>query len=249
MVAPAWLTTTPIAHRGLHDEAANIIENTDGAFQAAISCGYAIECDVRLAADGVVVFHDEHLDRLTRATGPVAQHSLAELTKIRYSGCDETILSFDEFLQRIGGRVGLVIEIKADPWVHTVGLEEQIAKSLARYDGPVAVMSFSPRIMAHMRSLTPHLPRGLISARFDRADDRHGLSTLQRFQRRHLLDVPSVRPNFIAYDVNALPACAPMVLRQFGLPLLTWTVKTVQNRQNAHKYADQMIFEGFRPEV
>ena len=40
----------PIAHRGLHDAAKGIIENTVPAFEAAIARGYGIECDVRPAA-------------------------------------------------------------------------------------------------------------------------------------------------------------------------------------------------------
>jgi glycerophosphoryl diester phosphodiesterase len=33
----------------------------------------------------------------------------------------------------------------------------------------------------------------------------------------------------------------------FGLPLLTWTVRTADDRRRAQRMADQMIFEGFRP--
>ena len=44
---------------------------------------------------------------------------------------------------------------------------------------------------------------------------------------RHLLTSAIARPNFIAYDIEALPALAPLVARfLFGLPLLTWTVRT-----------------------
>jgi hypothetical protein len=31
------------------------------------------------------------------------------------------------------------------------------------------------------------------------------------------------------------------------MPVLTWTVRTEAERQAAARYADQMIFEGFRP--
>jgi len=31
------------------------------------------------------------------------------------------------------------------------------------------------------------------------------------------------------------------------LPLLTWTVRSETERQRARRWADQMIFEGFRP--
>lgn len=62
----------PIAHRGLHDAAKGIVENTAPAFDAAVAKGYAIECDLRPAADGTpLVFHDLELDRLTAGAGLV----------------------------------------------------------------------------------------------------------------------------------------------------------------------------------
>ncbi|MEX0861056.1 MAG: glycerophosphodiester phosphodiesterase, partial [Cucumibacter sp.] len=35
----------PIAHRGLHDRALGIVENTSSALRRAIEQGFAIECD------------------------------------------------------------------------------------------------------------------------------------------------------------------------------------------------------------
>src|SRR5947209_11590386 len=65
-----WLTARPIAHRGLHDAAAGVIENTASAFQAAITGGYGIECDLQISADGeAMVYHDDMLGRLTDGTG------------------------------------------------------------------------------------------------------------------------------------------------------------------------------------
>jgi len=56
------------------------------------------------------------------------------------------------------------------------------------------------------------------------------------------------RPQFIAYSVSDLPATLPTVARKvLGLPLLTWTVRSTDQRRTAERYADQMIFEGFRP--
>ena len=57
-----WLTARPVAHRGLHDAAAGVIENTSTAFNAAIAGNYAIECDLQITADGeAMVFHDDAL--------------------------------------------------------------------------------------------------------------------------------------------------------------------------------------------
>jgi glycerophosphoryl diester phosphodiesterase len=65
---------------------------------------------------------------------------------------------------------------------------------------------------------------------------------------RHLLTSAFARPNFIAYDIGALPAVAPIAARLlFGLPLLTWTVHSQEERERAARYADAMIFEGIAP--
>jgi glycerophosphoryl diester phosphodiesterase len=56
------------------------------------------------------------------------------------------------------------------------------------------------------------------------------------------------RPHFVAYAIDNLPALAPFLARHaLCLPLLTWVVRTEAERQRAARYADQMIFEGFRP--
>ena len=41
------------------------------------------------------------------------------------------------------------------------------------------------------------------------------------------------RPDFVAYRVNDLPAVAPRAARFFGLPLLTWTVRSDADRARA----------------
>ena len=82
--APAWLTERPIAHRGLHDAASGVIENTLQAAEAAIAGGFAIECDIQMSADReVFVFHDDTLDRLTDAMGALIKMSAAAIRRAR----------------------------------------------------------------------------------------------------------------------------------------------------------------------
>ncbi len=81
-----WLKR-PIAHRGLHDAARGIVENSASAVAAAMGKGYAIEVDLQCAANHVpVVFHDETLDRLTVETGPVAARDAEALCAIPLRG-------------------------------------------------------------------------------------------------------------------------------------------------------------------
>ena len=63
-----------------------------------------------------------------------------------------------------------------------------------------------------------------------------------------MLPALTARPQFVAYAVDDLPALGTLAgAALFGLPLLTWAVRTEAERQRAARWADQMIFEGFRP--
>jgi glycerophosphoryl diester phosphodiesterase len=245
--ALAWLKR-PIAHRGLHDESRGVIENSASAVAAAIAKGYTIEVDLQCAADGMpVVFHDEQLDLLTREKGPVATRDAASLCAIPLRHSKDHILSLEGLLGQVNGRVPLVLEVKST-WGGDPRYERSIADILKSYRGHVAVMSFDPECVAAFKRLAPTLPRGLISERF--ADTRHwpNLSALRRFAMRHLLTAAIAEPNFIAYDIKALPALAPAIARNlFGLPLLTWTVRSEADKAKTRQYADAMIFEGVLP--
>ena len=85
-----------IAHRG---GAALAQENSLAAFGLASGLGLRyLETDVRVTSDGhLVCFHDENLERVTSATGPVRSKSLRELRVLRINGM-EPIPTFDEAL-------------------------------------------------------------------------------------------------------------------------------------------------------
>ena len=244
-----WLTQRPIAHRGYHDRVAGRIENTASAFAAAIAHNFAIECDVRLTADeDAAVFHDETLERLTTGTGPVEGLGLAALRGLRIHGTTDRIPTLSELLEQVSGRVPLFIELKSK-WNEDRRLERRVADVLTDYSGPAAVMSFDPSSMRAMADYAPQIPRGLLGCRFRAEEGWSELPPFYRFQLRHLFAAAVVAPQFIAYDVTALPADAPLILRHvFAMPLLTWTVRSAGERTTAKRWADQMIFETFDPD-
>ena len=154
----------PIAHRGLHDRSAGVIENTGPAFVAAIDGGYGIECDLQPASDGTpMIFHDRALKRLIDADGLIDERTPDELAKLRYRGQDTPILTFEAFLGLVGGRVPLVIEIKSDFDTPKAGFLEAIAAAARPYKGPICLKSFDPAVMARCRALAPEIPRGIIA--------------------------------------------------------------------------------------
>lgn len=247
-MAPLYWLKRPIAHRGLHDAARSIAENSRSAVVAAMGKGYAIEVDLQCAAGNrPIVFHDTTLDRITEESGPVAGRDVEALRAIQLKGSEDRILSLPDLLALVGGYVPLVLEVKST-WTGDGAFEANIAQELSAYTGPVAIMSFDPHAVAAFLKNAPALPRGLVAGRFGDTEYWPDLSPAQRFAMRHLLTSAFAQPHFIAYDVSALPAVAPLVAKAlFGLPLLAWTVKTEADRARALRYADAMIFEGIQP--
>lgn len=246
MTAVDWLIR-PIAHRGLHDPARGVIENTASAIEAAIDADYAIEVDLRAASDLTpMVFHDRTVDRLTEAFGLVSALTPAALADIPMRSTGDRIITLNELLDLVGGRVPLLLELKSRGANGGI-FEACVAAALSGYNGPVAAMSFYPACVAALAEQAPDLPRGLVAERFTDRTWRH-LSARDRFTMRHLVSAAFAKPHFVAYSVKALPALAPLAARAvLGWPLLTWTVRTQAERNRAERWADAMIFEGFRP--
>lgn len=244
-----WLVR-PYAHRGLHSSAAGIVENTETAFQTAIDVGFGIELDVRLDGDGeVVVFHDATLDRLTTATGRVADHTTADLKDVTFKESADRIQTLPEMLEQVNAQVPLLIEIKTD-WHHHGPCERKVAAYLRDYIGPAAVMSFDPACMLVFAKEFPQITRGLVADQYKNKHSPSGLSPWRRFYLRHLLSAFIVKPHFVNYDVRALPSFAPWVWKHvMRRPLLTWTVRSSQQANHAYRWADDIVFENFRPEV
>ncbi len=127
-------------------------------------------------------------------------------------------------------------------------LVQRAARVLAGYRGPVAVMSFDPAQIAAIRMAAPSLTRGMVAESHYRDHDWDMLPAATKRALGYFTHALRTRPQFIAYWVKDLPAAIPAIARKLcGLPLLTWTVRSADDRQRAARYADQMIFEGFRP--
>jgi glycerophosphoryl diester phosphodiesterase len=239
-----WLTARPIAHRGLHDAAAGVIENTAAAFTAAVDAGYGIECDLQISADGeAMVHHDDALGRLTDGEGRLDAMTAAALKRVAYKSGAERMLTLGELCDLVGGRATLVLELKGR-FVGDTRLAARTASVLAGRIGPIAAMSFDPTLMAALRRLSPSLTLGLVAMRRDAGTPAAARMSPLRYGRLAL----AARLHFLAHRVQDLgtlpPAFARNVLRW---PVLTWTVRTDEDRARAARYADQIIFEGFRP--
>jgi len=242
-----WLSARPIAHRGLHDAERGVIENTAAAAQAAIDGGYGIEVDLQVSADGeAMVHHDAELGRLIDGSGRLDQLAAAELKRLRYRGSGAAMLTLGELCDLVGERATLLLELKSrfdgDP-----ALPARVAAVLSGYRGPVAPMSFDARQLQQLRQKAPQLPRGIVAARYRPHPYWDLMPPWQRYGMGSLLPALTARPHFVAYAVDNLPALAPALTRHIlCLPLLTWVVRSETERHRALRWADQVIFEGFR---
>ncbi len=243
-----WLKQLPIAHRGLHASDKGVLENSMSAFEAALACGYAIELDVQVTQDGdAVVFHDERLERMTDTVGKVRRRTSEELSTIALSGTNDCIPTLQAVFDLVRGQVPILVEIK-NPTRKIGKLESRVAELVSAYGGDAAVQSFNPLSLQWFHKNAPSIARGLLASDY-RNVTQVNMSRRARFVMSNLLLSPLSRPNFIGYDVDALPAFAPALMRKVGLPLLAWTVRTDAQRQTSARHADNIIFEGFEAPI
>lgn len=249
MTAPDWLTARPIAHRGYHDAANGRIENTLSAVRAAIDKRFSIEVDLQTTRDGaVVVFHDDTVDRLLDGSGRVDAFDLDALQALAFRAGLDRVPTLTELLDTVAGATPLVIELKSD-FSGDRRLEEAAAPILAAYAGPFVVMSFDPDSMVEMRRLAPAIHRGIVADRYTDLADWGFLSAERRFRLRHLMDLPAAGASFVSFDIGGLPTFHTSLFRNTIGPLITWTIRTPEQREKARLCADQITFEGFDPDA
>jgi glycerophosphoryl diester phosphodiesterase len=239
-----WLVARPIAHRGLHDKSRGVIENTAGAFAAAIAGNYAIECDLQITADGeAVIFHDDTLDRLTDEKELVKAKKAKELQRIAIRDSSDRMQTLGELLDQAGGKAPLIIELKSH-WNGEVELAARALKVLEPYPGPYALMSFDPDMIAAVAELSPHTVRGITADRVVHPYYNF-LPIERRIGLRHFTHLARTRPHFLSYNFRDLPFAPVQQFRAAGFPVITWTIRSREEESQALRYCDQVTFEGY----
>ncbi|MCB1499545.1 MAG: glycerophosphodiester phosphodiesterase [Bauldia sp.] len=244
----------PIAHRGLHGTPGHgAVENTMAAFKAARDRGYGIECDLRPGRDGLpLVFHDLDLDRLVAGVGPVSVLGKHDVQRLAFrSAPSERIPLFADLLALAANDTPLLVEIKSEWKPPDRAFLAEIARLSRNHQGPLALMSFDPDVMAILKDLAPEVPRGIVSGNYLAGGDgdhwwEHVLTRERAEKLTHLLESGPADPSFYAYHVKALPTPVTRYVREVQrLPLFTWTVRDDADLSAARRFADAPIFEGF----
>ena len=194
------------------------------------------------------MFHDFTLDRLTGTRGPARERTAAELGALAVGETSDHIPRLAAFLDRIAGQVPLIVEIKSR-FDGDLGLTRRVLKVVADYDGPLALKSFDPAVVAELRALAPRLPRGIVAQSRYEGRDWEALSPEARHALGNLLHLPETRPDFLSWKADDLPSAAPFLCRHLGrMPVMAWTVRSEVEHRRVADLADQIVFEGFDPE-
>jgi glycerophosphoryl diester phosphodiesterase len=211
-----------MGHRGA---AASAPENTLAGFRQAFGEGAPwVEFDVKLTADDVpVVLHDDLLDRVSAARGPVADRSLADLKALevgawfgdRFLGEPiPTLVEVLDLLASLG--LGANIEIKPCPGRSAETARWVLAVARAHWATalPVPVVSsFDLEALAVARTVALDWPLALL------ADGSDGWTTDGLLSKARDLDCQAVHLDDVLATEERITAC-----KRAGLSVGVWTV-------------------------
>lgn len=221
-----------VAHRG---GAALAPENTLAAFQHALTLPVdALELDVQMSHDGhAIVFHDEHVERLTEGQGNILDLDFAYLRSLNaaahFAGGwpqRQVMPTLREVLAVArAGQVGVYIEIKPGrrangDYQRYPGIAEAVVEDILALEmtEQVMVMSFDWEILPRLKDLLPGLVTGaLVSAGSWKPQE----SLAELLARVQELRCEWVNLDRALFTPSLLEAC-----HRHGLKLGLWTVNT-----------------------
>lgn len=231
------------AHRGLFDNQSDAPENSLKAFAKAVEVGYGIELDVQLSKDKVpVVFHDASLKRMCGIEDKVWNYTLEELQKMHLLGTEQTIPTFAQVLDTIGGKVPIIVEYKMDvPDTKVCELGDAL---LQKYNGVYCIESFHPFAVAWYKKHRPEVVRGQLAENFGKEEKYVG-KLLYVFLSNLMLNFLG-RPDFIAYKHQDVSQISRRFCKKLGALSVAWTIKSQEDYEKVKNDFDLFIFDSCR---
>jgi glycerophosphoryl diester phosphodiesterase len=237
----SFLTRQAIAHRGYYD--ALLPENSIGAFNKAYKFKFAIELDVRLSKDNVVVvFHDDDLKRMCEVDALVRDMTYVQLKTLKLKGVDTHIPTLEEVLTLTNKQVPLLVEIKDMGQVDNPLLCKLAGEILTKYKGEFAIQSFNPSIVHFFKVNYPDMLRGQLVSKLD----NYKMNPIRRFILKNLLLNFWTSPDFINSKMNHVPLLLKY-WKQAGRVAISYVAKNEQEMIKALFFFDNIIFECFFP--
>ncbi len=247
---PGWerLEGVRYAHRGLHDPALGIPENSMAAFRRAVEHGFGAELDVHLMADGgLAVVHDSSLKRVCGADVCIEDLTAADLARYPLMGTQETIPLLSQVLELFQGKTPLVIELKVERG-NAAALTDGVMAALEGWNGAYCLESFHPAALLRLKEKYPQVLRGQLSQNFLKPEEANGLSLPVRFALTNLLTTAFTRPDFIAYGWKDRGNASLRLMKAlYGVHEVSWTVRDRETMDALDRAGAASIFEGFVP--
>ncbi len=233
------------AHRGLFSRENKVPENSLLAFEKAIEKGFGFELDVHLTADGkLVVIHDSSLKRTAGVDIDVSKSTYEEISAYRLEGTDEKVPLFDEVLSLNGGKVPMIVELKADN--NTKELVAEVVKALRAYSGIYCTESFAPDIVYALKKEAPEIMRGQLACDIRKGNKK--FSVIGGFILKNLVTNFLTKPDFIAYAYNDRDSFSFSLCRKLFKPTeVSWTIKNAEAMKKAENAGACVIFDSFVP--
>ena len=233
----SFLKNKLIAHRGYHNITKQIPENSNLAFQEAIKNDLIIELDIHLMKDGnVIVFHDDNLKRMTGIDKNIKDCNYEQIKNLKLLNTNQNIPLLSDVLKLINGKVPVIIELKCD--TKCGKLEKKAYKLLENYKGKYAIKSFSPFSVMYFRKHYPNVTRGQLASDFK----NRKLLLIKKILLKNLFFNCFTKPDFVSYDIRALPNKKVKKFRKQHL-VLGWTIRNKDDLEYAKKYCDNYICE------
>lgn len=225
-----------IMHRGWHNK--DIPENSFLAFEKAVKAGYAIEFDVRLTKDNVlVVFHDADTFRMTGVSMIVSESNYADLRKLKLNGTKQYIPKLEKVLDLVAGKVLLDIEIKRGKKNKKLLME--LEKCLNDYQGQYMIKSFDPWIVRRYKKNNPLISCGVLSYSFKGTK----MCFLGKYFLRNLGYLFFYKPDFVAYNYGDYTKKIDILLKKYKIPVMFWTIRSLDELKKAQKISDFIVLE------
>jgi len=238
-----WLKVEKIAHRGLYKKDQSVPENSMLAFKKALEKGYAIELDVNLTKDLVVVaFHDYSLKRICQDDRNIDEISYRELKDLKLFHTEEKISTLHEVIEYVDGKVPLLIELK--PHGDVKKLCHKTMDILKNYQGRYALFSFNPKVCYTLKKNYPNVIRGQISEYFT---DNKKMSRFSKYLMKSMFFNRFTKPDFISYGITDLPNKYLDKYKKKGLTIISYAAKNQDEFNRVKSFYDNVVFEYFEP--
>lgn len=259
----SWLLDKHIIHRGMIRS--GFQPHTKSAFEACLEAKYPVEVDLLALRDGtIIVGRDDHDIAQYGFEGVLSGLTVSDLRNLNRKAGPDKMLTFQEFLDLIGGRIPLLIEIKTGDGVLDQQCEKYVSRiasmlrqysmrclsvfcsdpSYDQYDQCVAVHSSNPYVLRLIKDQNCMIPCGIISADFSYLGDQVSKEFCKMHETAAFMDI--LTPDFISYRVeNLWNNTARTICEQQHIPLLGWTIKDEETQNTAKDYCcNNIIIEG-----